>query len=468
MTLYQFLLILRARWKAVAAIFLAIVGGVVALSLLLPKQYTATASVVVDVKSPDPIMGAVLPALVLPGYMATQMDVIQSDRVAQRVVRMLKLDQNATAIQQWQQDTDGKGSIQGWLANLLQKKLDVKPSRESSVINISFRGSDPQFAASVANAFAQAYIDTDLELKVDPAKQFASFFDGRTKALRENLEQAQTKLSAYQREKGIVATDERLDVESARLSDLSTQLVSIQGQKAESQSRQNQAAGDADTLPEVLQSGLIQGLKVETARQEGKLKEIAAQYGKNHPQYQRAEAELHAMREKLHAETRKVAGSVGTTNRVNTQREADVRAAFAAQKTKVLGIKKQRDELNVLQRDVEAAQRNYDLVAQRLAQSSLESHTQHTNIVVLTPAEAPTEHSSPKLFLNTLLGTVVGTLLGVGIAIALEMTNRRVRSTDDLAAGLGLPVLSVIGPGNRKRPRLVLPKTLPSPRALPQ
>ncbi len=262
MSFQLFLLILLARRKVIVLTLLGVVAVTVAVSLLLPKQYTATASVVLDVKSPDPILGAILPAQALPGYMATQLDIIQSDRVAQRVVKMLKLDQNSTARGQWEDETEGKGTIESWLGNLLQKKLDVKPSRESSVINISFRGVEPQFAADVANAFAQAYISTNLELKVDPAKQFASWFDDRTKALRENLEKSQAKLSAYQREKGIVAVDERLDVENARLLELSSQLVAIQGQKAESQSRQRQASGDAQTLPEVLQNPLIQGLKV--------------------------------------------------------------------------------------------------------------------------------------------------------------------------------------------------------------
>lgn len=467
MSFQLFLLILLARRKVIVLTLLGVVAVTVAVSLLLPKQYTATASVVLDVKSPDPILGAILPAQALPGYMATQLDIIQSDRVAQRVVKMLKLDQNSTARGQWEEETEGKGTIESWLGNLLQKKLDVKPSRESSVINISFRGVEPQFAADVANAFARAYISTNLELKVDPAKQFASWFDDRTKALRENLEKSQAKLSAYQREKGIVAVDERLDVENARLLELSSQLVAIQGQKAESQSRQRQASGDAQTLPEVLQNPLIQGLKVDVSRQEGKLKDLAAQYGKNYPQLQRAEAELQSTREKLQTEIRRVADGVGTANRVNVQRESEIRAALDAQRTKVLEIKKNRDEISVLQRDVEAAQRNYDVVTQRLAQTSLESQTQQTNVVVLTPATEPIEPSFPKLLLNTVMAIFVGAMLGVGLALVLEMFSRRVRSVEDLTEGLGLPVLSVIDARDAPRRRhLALPKPTPA-NALP-
>ncbi len=174
MTFRQFLLILRARWQCVILSLLGVVATTLVVSLMLPKQYTSNAAVVVDVKSADPISGLLFPGQIAPSYMATQVDIIQSERVAQRVVKMLRLAENPTARQQWHDETDGKGSIEVWLATLLQKKLDVKPSRESNVLNIAYTAVDPGFAAAIANAFAQAYVDTNLELKVEPAKQYVA------------------------------------------------------------------------------------------------------------------------------------------------------------------------------------------------------------------------------------------------------------------------------------------------------
>ncbi len=174
MTLQQFLLILWARRKVVLLTFFATVLTTLVVSLLMPKQYTAATSVVIDVKSPEPIAGMVLPGMMAPGYMATQVDIINSDRVAQRVVKLLKMDESPVIREQWMDATDGRGQLHAWLGSLLQKKLDVKPSRESNVINIGYSGADPAFAAAVANAFAQAYIDTNIELRVEPAKQYSN------------------------------------------------------------------------------------------------------------------------------------------------------------------------------------------------------------------------------------------------------------------------------------------------------
>ena len=111
MTLQQFLTILRARWGIVALLFSLALGTAVGVSLLLPKKYTASAQVLVDVKSPDPVLGLVLPGQMTPGYMATQVDIVSSPRVAQQVVDRLSIVNNSAAIAQWQEATDGAGSI---------------------------------------------------------------------------------------------------------------------------------------------------------------------------------------------------------------------------------------------------------------------------------------------------------------------------------------------------------------------
>ncbi|MCB1937671.1 MAG: chain length determinant protein EpsF [Rhodocyclaceae bacterium] len=443
MTFQQFLLILRARLGVVLGTLAVVVGTALAVSLLLPKQYTAETALVVDAKAADPLMGGMLPAQMIPGYMATQVDIISSNRVAQRVVSLLKMDQAPVIRAQWQDETDGEGSIQVWLAELLKKKLDVQPSRESNVITLAYDGADPSFAAAVANAWAQAYIDVSLELKVEPARQYAKWFDGQNATLRTDLEASQKKLSDYQQERGIVATDERLDVETARLAELSTQLSMVQAQKVDSRSRQAQS-GRADSMPEVMQNSLIQSLKADLTRQEGVREQMAGRLGKNHPEIARIEADIANLRERIASETRRVVNSLGTANRVNTQRESEIRDALAAQKERVLALKAERDQIAVLQRDVENAQRAYDLVTQRLAQTNLESQTQQTNVVVLTPATAPLEPSSPKILLNVALAIFLGGLLGVGAALMLELMDQRVRGEEDLQQVDGVPVIGLI------------------------
>jgi capsular polysaccharide biosynthesis protein len=107
-------------------------------------------------------------------------------------------------------------------------------------------------------------------------------------------------------------------------------------------------------------------------------------------------------------------------------------------------MKSGRDQLAVLQRDVDAAQTAYDAVNKRYAQSALESQANQTNASVLTPAFPPIRPSSPDRIRIMLVALVLGIALGCGVAIGLEMLDRRVRSVDDVMEMLQLPVLGAI------------------------
>lgn len=444
MSFSQFLNILRARKWIVLLCLATVVGTATTLSLMWPKSYQATASVLVDVKGADPLTGAYAPGALLPGYMATQVDVLTSRTVAVKVVDKLHLADNATIRQQWREATKGRGDIRYWLADLLRKNLDVKPSRESSVIEINFSSENPQFAALIANTFADAYIETNLELRVEPAKQTNDWFEKQLKGLRSNLEQAQKTLSKYQQDKGIVAVDERLDVENARLAELSSLVVGAQGMKVESVSRQRQLAesGGRDGVADIANNPLIQNLKAELARSEAKLSELSSRLGRNHPQYKEAQAEVDGIRQKLESEIKVASSGIANTAQMQQKRESELRSALAMQKSRVLELKKQRDEMSLLTREVENAQRAYDAALQRASQTRLESQANQTNVVLLTRAVEPTDPAKPKVLLNIVLSVFVGTMLGIGFAFLRELTDRRVREADDLADLLQTRVLT--------------------------
>lgn len=464
MTLYQFLLILRARYKVILLVLLAAVAAAMLAGLLLPKKYTAQTSLLVDVRTPDPVAGVGMSGVIAPSYMATQVDIIAGDLVAMRVMKMLKLDEDPETKATWLQATGGRGSLDAWLAKDLQSGLVVQPARESNVINITYKGGDPEFVAQAANAFAQAYLDTNLSLKTEPARLYATWFDEQTKVSRDKLEEAQARLSGYQQKAGIVSSDERVDYEGAKLAQISAQLTTVQGETTDSQSKRN-ARGD--TVAEVMQSSLINSLKADVARLQSKVDENNVNLGVNHPSRQRAEAELTSLKARLASESGRISASIETAYRVGKDRERELQGAVNAQKTRVLALNKQRDELNVYRRDVEAAQRAYETVSQSASQTRLQSLTNQTNVVRLNTATTPLDPSSPKMLLNLLIASFAGTLLGIGLALVLELTNRRVRSSDDLTQMLDLPVLAKISSSGDSRRMTSSPRRLALPNGSP-
>jgi succinoglycan biosynthesis transport protein ExoP len=415
---------LRQRWGMALLVWLGVVGAAVGASLLLPPQFEATASLVLDVK-PDPIAGA-FPAAAANSLINTQVDVLQSHRVARRVVQNLRLMQNPELRAQWMDETEEKTAFDQWLTDTFMQHLEVRPARDSNVVQVAYRAHDARLAAQMANAFVQAYLDTALELRVDPARQFSSFFDDRSLEARRTLEQAQARLSAFQKQEGLLETDARIDVENNRLTELSTQVLQAQAQSADSGSRLQQVRSHApETLPEVLNSSLISNLKAELARQQSRLKELDARLGQAHPQRQEMLDGMAELESRLAAEVHRITSGLSTQNAINQNRMQRLQSALAAQREQVLKMKAARDQAAVLTRDVESAQRAYDAVVGRLQLTRLESQTPQAQAYWLAQATPPARPISPKLWLNTLLAILIGSALAVLVVYWARVPTRQ-------------------------------------------
>jgi polysaccharide biosynthesis transport protein len=445
MTFQQLLSILHARYKVILLTLLIAVVATAAVSFALPRIYRTSTTLLLNYKGTDPVSGQVLPAQLVSGYIATQVDIVGSRGVALKAVDLLGLANNPATQQRFKQLGNGKGSIREWLADSLMKMVEVAPSRESSMIEITAKGSDPVFTTQVANGIAAAYQQLNLQIKVAPLQQAATYFTQQSKTLRVELEQAQDKMSRYQQEHGLVSADSHLDVETTRLNELSSQLVQAQGQSIEASSRGSQATGSGGRdSPDVISNVLVQTLKSSLAQAEGKFANLSQNLDRNHPQYQAAKAEVDRLRSELNSNISATNNGAANNARILRQRESEVRAALTAQTAKVLQLNRARDELSVLAKDVESAQHAYDAATQRLNQTELEGQSNQSDVSVLSPAMVPSRPASPNVPLNMVLSLLFGSMLGLALAVLAEMANRRVRTGGDLLNVLDAPVLGTI------------------------
>src|SRR5258707_10425030 len=143
---------------------MATVTAAIVVSLLLPKTYKATASLLVDAKD-EQSLSSVLRPLVLPqerlSYMQTQIDILTSRKVARRVAQDLKLAENPSPAAASEREAAGEGPVEDRLIEGLRRRPKVETS-QSNVLQASFSSTDPRFSERAANAFAKAYIDTVL------------------------------------------------------------------------------------------------------------------------------------------------------------------------------------------------------------------------------------------------------------------------------------------------------------------
>jgi chain length determinant protein EpsF len=448
MHLSHFLLALRARRKAFLIVLLTTIVTAIAVALVVPKKYVAQATLLVDARDEQAMTPRVraVSERERAAYIGTQVELIQSGRVAAQVARDLRLAQNPEIREAFEQDTGGVGQIDAWIAEGLVRDLEVHSSA-SNLITLEFSDSDPKFATAVANAFANAYLNLSLQLRTDPTRDAAEWFDGQLNGLRAQLQQAQSKLTAYQKQKGIVSADERFDMEAARLSELSTQVLAARNATYDAQSRHKQglellqSGGSPDALPEVMSSPAILAVKADLARAESLLQTVSADLGPNHPVYQRHSSEVQALRQKLTGEMKKVVGALGNAVEQARRREQDLQAALQAQQGRVVGTREARAQVAALTRDVENAQRSYDAVLARSMTTRIEGSAKQGDVVLLTPAIEPSKPAHPKIGLISGLAVFLGVMLALMMVYALETLDRRVRSRSDLESRLAVPSL---------------------------
>ncbi|MCA0176626.1 MAG: chain length determinant protein EpsF [Proteobacteria bacterium] len=429
MNLGHWLAVLRARWVVVAVVFVLVTAAATVVALRQPKQYAATAVLLFEAR-PDPVSTMLYGGGPSMAQINTQLEVMRSDRVAQRVAEQLKLADDPEVQARWRSATSERQPFEGWVVEFLRKGLSVAVQPGSSVVNVTYTGGTGEQAAAVANAFVQAYLQAAVDLRVEPAKQYNAFFSQQVKESRDALESAQSALAKFQRDHGILIAEGK-DLDEVRLDQLTEEAVTL-------------PSGGGGRLADGQGSAAVTAARAELSRAEAKAAELSRRFGENHPQVQDGRAAVVEARNQLAAETARARGQATARAQASAGRAAQVNAAIEQQREKLLKLKEVRDQATVLVRDVDSAQKAYDAVLARYNQTSLESQNRQSNATIISEASPPAWPSSPRRITTLLIGMLGALMAGVVAALGWEQLDRRVRTVGDLSATMGLPVIGIM------------------------
>jgi len=367
------------RWLILFVMLLTMASGYL-WTLTATPQYKATTTMVLSFTEGGPFEDGGMPRQNNASYLATQIDIIQSRRVAGAALASLPRENLEILAGDYLSDFNIARAKSEELIQILEafvlETLEVDALRESRVVALRFTSSDPQTSALVSQAFADEYIIMSLELSIAPARRNAEWFDAQLVLLRERLAEKQATLTEFQIENGIISYDDRLDQELSRYDTLSSDL----------------------------------------ARAEARAVEVrAGQLGAQHPEYRRAIEQARAMQ-----------------------------ASLQVQERRVFGVKQELDALELLGQDVENARRSYDIALQEFYESSMKSQFNQSSVAILSPATPPQKSLDSSLVVRSIGSAILGLFLGIMLAVVAELLNRKVRTEEDVTDGLNLPVIASI------------------------
>lgn len=468
--LHGFREIIAERKKMVALTVCATMLAALLAALLRPPVYRATAALLLDYDGENPasIGGqAASYGLIDPGeYINTQIDIVKSRAVAMGVIGLLGLDHIPEIVDAWEKarrpnpfffwKKKADPDIRAWLYDrLLSGNLDVQAAKDSRFIYINFVSADPRFAAAAANAYARAYRNYNLELKVKPFKYASRWLAGNLSQLRDKADEASRALRRYQKKEGIIAgAGEYYDGPVRDLDILDTELAQAREKRREAAlayGRARRCRGRYESLPEVLSNTFIQDLKAKKANLETALAGLEGKVGRKNPRYTRRLSELQAVKARLASEMKNVVHSIRRNYTVADERVQALEAAAARQKGRALSREMSMYRFDSLDTASQVSREAYKAALAKFDESLLNGDMNRTNVFIIDPAVAPRERYGPDLPLNMFLAAIAGLLLGLGLAFFSEYLDDTIKNANTVEALLNVPVLGAIAPASYKQ-----------------
>jgi capsular exopolysaccharide synthesis family protein len=403
-------------------------------------------------------------------FYQTQFELLKSRSLADRVINKMGLESKLTEeklakpfyadtldeIKGWfgQQtaddtgnatDTKGKAGTQPLSDRFLQN-VTVTPVKNSKIVMVYYDDPEPELAATVANALADSYINMNLERRSDSTSYAKKFLDEQLVQTKSKLEESESKLVQYAKDKSIYNTDDKTTLVSQKLQGLSAALTDAEKDRitAESAFKQSQSSKSQSRVQDSL---VIQQLKASKAKLQADYQDKLKIYKPEYPLLLQLQGQIDELNQQIQhessLETSTALGSLKSDYMAAKQKEDQLQAEVEKYKGELLNSQDKSIGYNTLQREVETNRQLYEGLLQRVKEVNVAGLSNTNNISIVDPAIVPYTVFKPNLRLNLALGLVLGLFLGTVVAFMLEFLDDRIKTTDDLEKALGIPLLGI-------------------------
>lgn len=474
--------IIKHRWT-ILSIFFAIVASVAIFTFTATPVYKGTVRLIIEKENPKVFSFQEVMSVDTSGsdYYQTQYKIIESRGVARNVISSLQLDKSEEFDPRMKKGilsgaiiavgdffsyigsffntedprkTKEKNKIKNdsAMVNNFIGRISVTPIRNSRLVDVGFEAANPVLAARIANTLAKAYIDKNLETRLNATQDAIVFLNSEIERGKKKVDEAEQALLRYKEQQGII-TDFSTDVENItaqKLATLNTQVVEAEIKRAEAQTRYERASRleknpeMAGSVSEVLNNDLIRQIKTMEVNNQKRMSELSNKYGKNHPQIVALRNEQDALQSRKMAEIKRVINSLQNEYAVAAAKEQTLKAALAQQKGETLHLNEKAIQYNVLKREAQSTKEMYDLLFKRLKETSLTEDIRTGNIRIIDPAEIPGSPVKPKKTQNMALAIILGLVLSIGTAFFLERIDNTIKIPSDIKQHLDIAYLGPV------------------------
>src|SRR5271170_5106457 len=238
-------------------------------------------------------------------------------------------------------------------------RLTVTPVEKSRVIDIDFLSEDPELAAQVANAIADAYLLRQREAKEDQAKSAGEWLAGQIESMRQKVEEAETKVEDFRAKSNLLVGTNNTTLPAQSIGDVNAALAAVQGQKADAEAKAKMIrdmlkSGDPIESSDILNSDLIRRLSEQRVTLRAQLAEQSSTLLDDHPRIKELKAQLTDLDRQIRDEASKLSRSLDNDARIASGRVEGLNANLDQLKKQASSANGQDVQLRALDREAKA------------------------------------------------------------------------------------------------------------------
>lgn len=463
-----YLRVLLRRKYLILLVFSVVAVGVTLYTVRQPRVYQAQLSLIIDPKEPrfldsqiqDVNTDSTSNYWANKEYIETQVRIIQSRSVSQRVVEKLGLATDVEFLGLSKvADEKRRAELMARAdpVSRVQGRIKVETVKDSRVSLIKIEDGDPQRAALLANEVAQAYIDELLAQKLKLTENASKWLDERRDSLSESARASELALYAFRKQSDMLSTsiDDRANMVSARLGSTSSALTAVQlkiaGLKARVaaiRSVQTQYGAEdrlwAEALPAARESSSLGKYKDRVLTLRNECTDLQSRYLDGHPKVAECRDRLSSAEREFARELSNLVVSSEAELREALEQERNLSALLSEARAEAFEVEKKKLELDRLKGESENTKRQYDSVFKRLKDIELSGLLRTSNVRVLDAARPSLAPIRPNVPQGILMGLVAGLVLGIGLALLLDFLDTSVMTQHDIEDRLGLTFLGFV------------------------
>jgi polysaccharide biosynthesis transport protein len=385
----------------------------------------------------------------------TQVKVLQSDTMAELVIHRLHLDERPEFAGKDQTQSNGGIAIsesptqdrarQEQLIRKFQGNLKVLQIPDTSMINIKYSDPDPSLAAEIANAITATFIEQNVQARYDSTMQAADWLSKQLADLQIKVESSQAKLVQYQKEHGIVGTDDKQNLTIDKLDELNKELTEAQADRIQKESLARIATtSNPESLSAVLQDPILTALRQQQTQLQAQYALLSTEFGLGYPKVLEIKNQLDQVDRSYKEEVQDSVNRIQNDYQTALNREQMVQTALTQQTGVADQLNENAIEYKALKQESDSNRQLYDGLLQKLKEASLAAGLESSNVRIVDKARVPLHPARPNIPMNLEFAVLIGLVGGVAIAFSLEALDTTVRTPDQAEHVSGLPALGVI------------------------